>query len=268
MVSGKLNYYITLITDFGIRDYFAGVMKGVIYNLNPEAKIIDITHDVPPGDIRGGAFHLFASYRFFPPGTVHLLVVDPGVGTGRRAIAGRSEKYIFVAPDNGLLTPVMEELEEVVQCNREEFFLKPLSHTFHGRDIFAPVAAHLSRGKALSTLGKRIPKDNLMRIEWNKPQYGEEYIKGEVLHVDRFGNLVTNLKGEEVLRWAGEKDIELTVRGKKVSKWASSYQEGGKEVFLITGSLGLVEISVKGGNASQILGVKRGDEIRVTEGKK
>ena len=186
---------ITLTTDFGTRDWFVGTMKGVIASIAPRSTVVDLTHDLPPGDIRGGAFALAASHRFFPKGTIHVAVVDPGVGSRRKAIAVQTAKGVFVGPDNGVLSWALakEKIRAIHALENEAYFLQPVSRTFHGRDIFAPVAAHLSRGVPIQKLGPAL-KD-FVRLDWPEPRVRRGGFEGEVVYIDRFGNAITNLEG-------------------------------------------------------------------------
>lgn len=247
---------ITLLTDFGTRDHFIGVVKGIILSINPSAEIVDITHEVRPHNIREGAFYLLSSYTYFPPGSIHLVVVDPGVGSKRRAIACKSKDYFFVAPDNGILSPVVEELEEVVALDREDFFHHPVSKTFHARDIFAPCSAYISKGIELKELGTPISRDELVTFPLKKPHFENDRAEGEVLHIDRFGNIITNFKVSEVLSWAGKEKIRVLLGKKVIKNWVNSYQEGGNDPFLIEGSSGYLEISLRNRNAAQSFKVK------------
>ena len=189
---------ITLTTDFGTRDWFVGTMKAVILGILPRAKVVDITHEIPPGDIRAGAFALMASCRYFPRGTVHVAVVDPGVGSQRQAIAVQTARRFFVGPDNGVLSwgLALEKIKTIRLLENRQYFLQPVSRTFHGRDIFAPVAAHLSRGLSASRLGREL-KD-FVRVPWplTTKQRGE--VQGEIVHIDRFGNAITDIEAERV----------------------------------------------------------------------
>ena len=180
---------ITLTTDFGAKDWFVGTMKGVVLSINPRARIVDITHEIPPGDVRAGAFALAASYSYFPKGTVHLAVVDPGVGGPRRAIAVQTAKYCFVGPDNGVLSFALarERITSVQRLENADFCLRPISRTFHGRDVFAPVAAHLSRRVPIRRLGPSQP--GILRLPWPTPRVGRNRIDGEVVYIDRFGSI-------------------------------------------------------------------------------
>ncbi len=185
---------ITLTTDFGLTDWFVGTMKGGILGIAPRAAIVDITHEIPAGDIRAGAFALWASCRFFAKGGVHVVVVDPGVGSERKAIVAETDNYFFVGPDNGVLSWALtkERIKTIRALENEHYFLHPTSRTFHGRDIFAPVAAHLASGAPTRKLGP-ILKD-FVRLPWPKPKRGRNRIEGEVVYIDRFGNAITNLE--------------------------------------------------------------------------
>jgi len=186
--------FISLTTDFGLSDWFVGTMKGVIYRINPRVTVVDLTHDLLPGDIRAGSFALAAAYRYFPKGTIHVAVVDPGVGTDRKAIAVRTADYFFVGPDNGVLSFALrkERIKSIHALENKTHFLKPLSQTFHGRDIFAPVAAELSRGLAIRKLGPAV--HDLVHLPWPEPRHRQGSIKGEVVYIDRFGNAITNIE--------------------------------------------------------------------------
>ena len=244
---------ITLTTDFGSRDWFVGTMKGVILRLAPKATVVDVTHDLPPGDIRAGAFALAAACRFFPKGTVHVAVIDPGVGSARRAIAARTANGFFVGPDNGVLSWALarEQIKAVHTLENADCFLHPVSRTFHGRDVFAPVAARLSRGMLLRQLGPVVK--NFVRLSWPSARHGDGWLEGEVVYVDHFGNAITNLEN----RWVQDlASGPLAVwRGRKrLCPLADFYQSvpTGRPVA-VPGSSGFLEVVVNGGNASQKL---------------
>lgn len=253
---------ITLTTDFGTQDWFVGVMKGVIMSLSPQAMCIDLTHDIPPGDVRAGAFALASSYAYFPRGTVHLAVVDPGVGTDRAAIAVATDSYLFVGPDNGVLSLAIQR-ETVRACHRlenPEFFRQPVSNTFHGRDIFAPIAAHLTRGVLLEEMGPPHPAP--VQIEWPRPVFGLDRVTGVTVYVDRFGNFLTNLPGEEIVQRGGQPRVKV---GRRILPLVSTFQgvaEG--EPLAYIGSTGLIEIAVNGGSARQVLKLKLDQPVEVT----
>lgn len=243
---------ITLLTDFGTADYFVGAMKGVILSINPQAVITDITHEIPAQDVAAGAFSLLAAYDTFPAGTIHVAVVDPGVGSERRPIVVSAGEYLFVGPDNGIFTYIYDRdpSNQAFQITNETYFRQPVSNTFHGRDIFAPVAAALSTGLDPSFLGPRI-SDPIRLVKSVEPQ---------IIHIDRFGNLITSLTRDQF-----KEGTSLIINGTVISKVRRFFGEGiGKqdEPFVIWGSAGFLEIAVNGGSAAQILGVKRGDAIK------
>ncbi len=184
---------ITLTTDFGLDDPFAGIMKGVILGIAPEARIVDITHAVEPGNLKQAAHVLEAAHPWFPAGTVHCVVVDPGVGSGRRALAVQSGGAFFVAPDNGVLTPVLTPRSKAVALANRKYFLKNVSATFHGRDVFAPVAAWIAKGTSLAQMGNKITDPVTLALP--RPETTKTGTRGEIVHIDRFGNLMSNLKG-------------------------------------------------------------------------
>jgi S-adenosylmethionine hydrolase len=253
---------ITLLTDFGTQDYFVAAMKGAILSINSNASIVDITHEIPPQDVRAGAFNLLATYRDFPSGTIHIGVVDPGVGSARRGIAVSCAGQFFVGPDNGLFSWICEREESfrAVELSNEKFFRHPLSRTFHGRDIFAPVAAALSNGVAVAELGPMI--DDLIRLESLAPQTADDgSIEAIIIHIDRFGNCITNLTREHFV--AG---TTLIVSDREVSAFREFFSEGernGDDLFCLVGSAGFVEIAIKNSSAAKILGARRGDRVIV-----
>lgn len=241
------------MTDFGTRDYYIGAMKGVILSINSDARIIDITHDIEPQNITSAAFVLSACYRDFPPATVFVSVVDPGVGSERRAIVVESNDHKFVGPDNGLFSFVLGPNARVTAVGNDRFFRKPVSSTFHGRDIFAPVAAHLSRGIDLHELGPEI-MDAVMLPNIRPTRTDENTLKGSVIHIDRFGNIVTNITAEV----AGDV-FQLEIGGHVISDRREFYA-GAKpgQPFAIAGSAGFIEISINGSSAAKKLGVNTG----------
>ncbi len=249
---------ITLTTDFGTRDWFVGSMKGVILGVNPQAQIVDITHEVPPGDVRVGAFVLAASYRCFPRLTVHVAVVDPGVGSGRDAIAVRTADYFFVGPDNGVLSYALAQ-EKVLEIRRIEnaaLLRQPVSHTFHGRDVFAPVAARLTQGALLDSLGAKLA--GYARLDFAEPKIVGGVWRGEIIYIDRFGNCITNLGAP------GSSAGKVRVAGKLEAPVRQFYRQGAPgEPIALVGSTGLLEIAINGGNAAQALGLAIGDVVEV-----
>ena len=253
---------ITLTTDFGIADGFVGVMKGVILGINPTVTIVDITHDIVPQNIEQGAFVFANSFKYFPANSIHVVVVDPGVGSARRPIAAQIGETIFVAPDNGVLSSVLRPSSSVVHLTKPEYWLPHVSHTFHGRDIFAPVAAHLSLGVPLETLGA--PISDWVRLSQCAASWraGNEIV-GRVAHIDRFGNIVTNI-GEEMLAAMDRARVDVTIRGKTLTGIKSTYSMVGEgEPLELISSSGHVEIAVRNGNAARMLNAQVGDEITI-----
>lgn len=254
---------IALLTDFGLNDNFVGVMKGIIYRINPGARIVDLCHQVESHNIREAALLLKSSYPYFPEGTVFLIVVDPGVGTRRKSVIVETERYLFVAPDNGVLSFLMErDIKRIIQITNEEYFLKPVSRTFHGRDIFAPVAAHLSKGENVEKFGPRIR--NIDRLEFPEPQVKNKRLVGEVIYVDRFGNLITNINQDTFLRYIEGKKFQIVIGKAKISKISSSYQEGKQGLpIAIFGSFDNLEISLYWDNAFRRLNLNKGSKIYI-----
>ncbi len=258
---------ITLTTDFGTSDHLVGSMKGVILNINQAARIVDLNHSVVPYDILDGALSLANSYKFFPPRTVHVIIVDPGVGTERRPILVTGEKHFFVAPDNGVLSMIYErEPCTVRHITAEHYFLNPISPTFHGRDIFAPTAAWLSKTFQTEAFGEAIT--DFVRFTMPKAKTTGQAVKGVVLRVDAFGNLMTNLTAEDLPGGAlGEGAIKLAVNGKPVVKFAQTFASGNPaEPIAMLGSAGYIEIAVNRGSAARTLGVNRGAEVTLDLG--
>jgi S-adenosylmethionine hydrolase len=256
---------ISLTTDFGIRNGFVGVMKGVIYKIAPDVKIVDISHTIAAQDIREGAFALWRACSFFPNKTVHIFVVDPGVGTKRRPMAARLGSQFFVGPDNGLLTPIIEDSErenllmEFVELDNPKFWLPKVSRTFHGRDIFAPVAAHLANGFSLRDVGT--PFDEPVRIEMPRPQKISNGFIAHVTGMDTFGNIATDLPASAL---AGQTDILLRFRGAEIHGLTESYgHRAPGDLVAVVDSEEFIEIAVVNGSAAQRLGAQAGDEVEV-----
>jgi S-adenosylmethionine hydrolase len=242
---------ITLLTDFGAADYFVGAMKGAILSVNPQAVLVDITHEIPAQDVAAGAFTLLAAYDAFPEGTIHVAVVDPGVGSARRPIVVSAGNYLFVGPDNGIFTYIYDRNTDfqAFHVTKDKFFRQPVSTTFHGRDIFAPVAAALSTGVDPTSFGAPIV-DPIRLTRSSKPQ---------IIHIDRFGNLITNITRDQL-----KDDTRLSVNGTVISAFRNFFGENVGETdepFAIWGSAGFLEIAVNGRSAAQILNAKRGDQI-------
>lgn len=261
---------VTLTTDFGHSDHYVGVLKGVILNINPDVQIMDLCHDLRPYDVMDGAFAIAQAYHYFPPRTVHLVVVDPGVGGSRRPILVSAGNFHFVAPDNGVLSLlyVREETVTVRHITASRYFLEPVSQTFHARDIFGPVAAWVSRQVEPEKFGD--PVDDFVRFQFPQPKkVNHRLLKGIVLRTDRFGTLTTNLTPDDVPELFGETPpaFRLVVGKKEVTRLAASYeQEEPGEVFAILGSSGYLEISVNRGDAAAAVGVGRGAEVDLVLG--
>jgi S-adenosyl-L-methionine hydrolase (adenosine-forming) len=254
---------ITLTTDFGTDDWFVGTMKGVIASTSQKAMVVDISHAIASGDIRAGAFALAASYKYFPRGTVHVAIVDPGVGSNRRAIAVQTERYFFVGPDNGVLSFALhgEKIKAVRALENETYFLRPVSQTFHGRDVFAPVAAHLARGLAIAKLGH--VATNFVRLDWAELKRRGESIEGEVIYVDKFGNTITNIPAASITSHRRQQ-LDVFKGRTRMCALATHYQAVPKgQAVAVPGSSGYLEIAVNGGDASAILGLGVGDRVAV-----
>jgi len=251
---------ITLTTDFGTQDPYVATMKGVILSINPGATIVDICHAIEPQNVAQAAFLLSTSYRYFPQGTIHVVVVDPGVGTERKALLLVTAEAFFVAPDNGVLSYIVEEASTEVKAfhlTNPRFWLSPVSDTFHGRDIFAPVAAYLSLGIPPHEFGESISSISTFPIP--RPQTDADGVLiGHILHIDRFGNLITDIKRDDLP--TGRLFIE--VHGHIIDDLSRSYEEG-EELLAIIGSSERLEVSVKNSHAATFLGAKMGDEVKV-----
>jgi S-adenosylmethionine hydrolase len=255
---------IALLTDFGSRDHYAGAMKGVALGINPEATLVDITHDIQPHDVLGGALELAASYKFFPSGTVFLVVVDPGVGSARHGLAAEAGGYKFVAPDNGVLTLVFNDAapKRVVELTERRYARATVSRTFEGRDRFAPAAAWLTKGIELSGLGR--PLTTWQTLQVPDPVISDAMIAGQVLRVDRFGNLVTNIDRRTFDRFAGAGGIEITAGTFAVEKVVATYSEAeAGSVCALFGSTERLEIAVNGGSAAERLQLARGGRVTI-----
>ncbi|HKA33511.1 MAG TPA: SAM-dependent chlorinase/fluorinase [Candidatus Binatia bacterium] len=255
------NRLIALTTDFGHQDPFVGIMKGVILGINPDARIVDVTHGIAPQDIRGGALALHYAAPYFPPGTIHVAVIDPGVGTERRPILIECEDAFFVGPDNGVLSLAAERRKKrrVVELADERYRLNPVSATFHGRDIFAPSAAHLSLGVPPEDFGRALKE--YTRLTWPAPIKGDGEARGEIIYIDHFGNLITNIT-ERDLEPLGGRNVEIALVDVTICGLASSYAgaETGGYAALIN-SWGLLEISCYNARADQRSGAGIGDPV-------
>lgn len=254
---------ITLLTDFGTRDYFVGAVKGAILSVNSRAVIADITHKIPPQDVETAAFMLLASYQTFPSRTIHVAVVDPGVGSARRPIVARAAGQYFVGPDNGIFTYIYERepTHEVFHVTADKYFRPSPSSTFHGRDIFAPVAAALSKGVTPEDLGPLITDHVRLKTSLEPECLKNGEVKARILHVDRFGNCITNLTRAHV---AGNKRPSLFVKRKTIRAFEDCYSSAPPNaLFAIWGSAGFLEISMNGSSAAENLRVRRGDAVIV-----
>jgi S-adenosyl-L-methionine hydrolase (adenosine-forming) len=253
---------ITLVTDFGIHDPFVGIMKGVIYSLAPHATIVDITHGIESYSVLSGALILDASYRYFPPHTLHVAIVDPEVGSHRRIILAKTEHSLFLAPDNGILSFIFhhEKPQLIVEVNNPQFFLPSVSSTFHGRDIFAPVAAHVAQGKALEEFGPSIDNITLIPAPFLRSEGGK--IHGEIIYIDRFGNLITSIPADMV---GGIKARGLHLKDQWIPGIFLCYAEGekGGHPIALVNSFGKLEIAVNQGSAEKTLNAALHDRVEV-----
>ena len=259
---------ITLTTDFGLNDHFVGTVKGVILGIVPEATIVDISHSVQAFDILDGALAIAQAYSYFPSGTVHMVVVDPGVGSARRPIIASSDRHHFVAPDNGVLSLIYarEQRMHVRDVTQDHYFHQPVSNTFHARDIFAPISAYLAKGVDSQKFGEEV--EDFVRFNAPRPKSADaNSFRGVVLKVDRFGNLVTNFTALDVpaLFEAQVPPFKIVIGKTEITAMKNSYTEGGPgEVFAVLGSMGYLEISTNRGSAAQLTGVGKGGEVNLT----
>lgn len=254
---------ITLLTDFGDKDGFVGTMKGVILRINPHANIVDITHQVPRHNVEAAAFILNNSYKFFPEHTVHVAIVDPGVGGRRRAIAVQTSEYFFIAPDNHILKYIFhnEKNIKVHQIMNRNYVLKEISYTFHGRDIFAPAAAHLSLGIQIEELGPQLT--DFDRGEVSVPKYTHNYIEGQIVYSDKFGNLITNIPASLI----PNRQLHLQLGEYEITALSNSYSEGLNSLPLaLIGSSKFLEIAIYQQSAKHKLNLKVGDTIKIKLG--
>lgn len=257
------NPVISLLTDFGTADHYVGAIKGVILDICQQARLVDISHEISPYAIAEAAYTLAQAWMCFPAGTTHLVVVDPGVGSLRRPILAEAEGHYFVAPDNGVLTMALASAARprVREITAARYFRKPVSQTFHGRDIFGPVAAHLALGTSAGKFGKRIA--DYVRLDDAQPrQVSARAWKGEVLKIDRFGNVVTNWDGE-MWRRVVKGSFAVTAGRGIVSRFSQCYADAGDGPFVIPGSAGYIEISVNKGSAAEVLGVRAGSSLEL-----
>ncbi len=264
MASDVVRPIVALLSDFGTRDHYVGTMKAVVLGVCPEVTLIDIVHDIPPHDVLAGALELAASFRYFPPATVFLVVVDPGVGSARRAIAAEAAGYRFVGPDNGVFTEVFREAPpaRVVTLTNRQYARAAISRTFEGRDRFAPAAGWLASGVDLDALGVRVADWN--RLDIPVPQRAEASVRGVVVRVDRFGNLITNIDRATAEQIAGGSRVSVAVEGQQVPEVVQTYADAPSGTLCaLFGSTDHLEIAVSGGSAAERLGVGRGATVTI-----
>ncbi|MBD3334455.1 MAG: hypothetical protein GF355_02975 [Candidatus Eisenbacteria bacterium] len=256
---------ITLLTDFRTCDEYVGSMKGVILNIFPAARIVDISHEVPAQDIMGASFILENSYRYFPPGSIHCVVVDPGVGTERKPISVRTADYLFVGPDNGVFSRIfsLERDCEVREISNPDFKLEEISDTFHGRDIFATSSAHLAREGRFEDIGPVVA--SYVEVHPAQPTAWANTIKGEVIHIDSYGNIITNISRRLFDENVRDRPFVIELNGRQVKRISRNYQAEEEGRFLaLFGSSGMLEVSVRGGSAQRRIGAGKGDNVLVT----
>lgn len=251
---------VALLTDYGLQDPYVGMMKGALLSVNPAARIVDITHDIPPQDVREGGRILGAARVYFPPGTVFVAVVDPGVGTDRALVAVEADGQFFLAPDNGLLSFLKGSTRRIIRITQSEYFRFPVWATFHGRDILAPVAGHLTRGVDLGRFGPRV--ESLTLLQRSLPRWTDERLEGEVVSIDRFGNLLTNIPFTLLPTTSG---VRIAVGRKTLRKVSRTYADAPKgDLLALVGSTGFLEIAVNQGSASKSARIQKGDRVLVT----
>jgi S-adenosyl-L-methionine hydrolase (adenosine-forming) len=254
---------ITLTTDFGLRDHYVSAMKAVILGINPGVRLVDISHEIEPQDVMAGAWVVRSAVDFFPEGTVHLVVVDPGVGTDRNPVALELDGQLFVGPDNGIFSLISSQKScSVYKLTNREFWRNSTSHTFHGRDIFAPVAAHLANDVPLGQLGE--PLEELVTYRWATPIADKAGIQGWVVHIDHFGNLISNIPEELIRDTIGMRRMKIYVGNTIIHEIVPSYgyvEEGDPVAYI--GSSGMLEVAVNKGDASEMLSVRKGAQISI-----
>ncbi|MCX5722956.1 MAG: SAM-dependent chlorinase/fluorinase [Nitrospirae bacterium] len=262
------SWLITLLTDFGDRDSFVASMKGVVLTINPQATFVDLSHHVPPHSVEAAAYLLNSCYRDFPKGTVHVAVVDPGVGSARRALIAKSERYFFLAPDNGLLTYILagNPEMEVREIENKDYRLPSAGHTFDGRDLFAPAAAWLTKQQSFESFGRLVTDCKTFTIAM--PTWECKALLGEIVHVDRFGNLISNLTQqhlEEVRAVTKHQQLSIRIGKQAIAGLVASYSEGAEgQPYALINSDGKLEIFVKEASAEDLLKAGRGARIEVS----
>jgi S-adenosylmethionine hydrolase len=255
---------IALLTDFGTHDHYAGTLKGVLLSLCPEATLVDITHEIPPHDVLTAAIELAASYRYFPVGTIFLVVVDPGVGSTRRGLVADTGDYRFVAPDNGVLSLVLHESRprKVVDLTERRYARPTVSKTFEGRDRFAPAAGWLAKGIELTAMGRPVSQWHVLEVP--EPKASQQRLTGEVLRVDRFGNLVSNIDRKRFEQVRQDGGVQIAIDGQVVAHLVTTYAEAPTgTVCALFGSTDHLEVALNGGSAAQSLGLGRGAQVRI-----
>ena len=256
---------ITMTTDFGLTDYFVAAMKGVIYSINPAAEIVDISHQIPAHDIYAAAFTLMSCYKDFPRNTIHLVVVDPGVGSARRPIMVMTDEHNFIGPDNGVFSYIYqrEHVNRVVHFTTEHYFRQPVSNTFHGRDVFAACAAYVSKLVDWKMMGEEVNDP----VRFNTPTptvVSENHIRGSVIHIDRFGNIITNLTPAELTSERVGAGARVRIGKHEAARLLTHFAEADpNEVFSYFGSAGLLEIAVPRQSAARLIEARRGVEVEV-----
>jgi S-adenosylmethionine hydrolase len=256
---------IALLTDFGSADHYAGTMKGVILQICPDVTLVDITHDIPAHDVMAGALELAATFKYFPSGTIFVAVVDPGVGSARRGVAADTGDYRFVAPDNGVLTQVLRETpaKKIVELTERRYARPTVSRTFEGRDRFAPAAAWLAKGTQLPALGR--PVSEIQKLDIPLPEATGDTIRGVILRVDRFGNLVTNIDRKTLEKFGQGGGMTIAAGGRRIERLVATYAELPPDgVGALFGSTDHLELAAPSTSAAQRLGLARGAAVTVT----
>lgn len=263
---------ITLLTDFGTADYFVGAMKGAILSVNPDARIFDITHEIPPHDIRAAAFTLYHSYRTFPPETIHVAVVDPGVGSTRRPLLVRAGGHFFIGPDNGLFSYIFYYYDvsvDVFELSNEKYFRPSVSATFHGRDLFAPVAGALSKGVFPEELGTEVYDDYVrLDLDFYPMMNNDGLLEASIIHIDHFGNCITNLTHRDFAEEMAERWEKIVINGQEIKSFRDFYAQqsvDSEELFAIWGSAGFLEIVACQDSAARRLNAVRGQKLVIVE---
>ena len=255
---------VAFLTDFGTRDHYAGVMKGVVLSIVPDVTVVDVTHELPPHDLAAAAYELAATYKYFPAGTIFVTVVDPGVGSARRGIAVEAGDWKFVAPDNGVLTMVLREIapKKAVELTERRYARPTISRTFEGRDRFAPAAAFLAKGIALTALGR--PAHDLVQLDLPAMEETREEITGAVVRVDRFGNAITNIDRKAFDRLAAGRTVVIEAAGKPVERMVATYADiATGEVCALFGSTDHLELASQSGSAADLRKLQFGTSVRV-----